>query len=116
MHSSRKRTARLLTVSGSVEIGRSVSRGEEGLHLEGVWVNPPPGHVTCDACWEANPSTPIDRQTPVKTLPFSKLRLRVLKKHIGLNQTELLQRPTTDLERKLSFSEWNSIEFVEDYF
>ena len=44
---------------------------------------PPPGcrplpdHVTCDACWEANP--PVDRQTPVKTLPCHKPRLRSVK-------------------------------------
>ena len=37
----------------------------------------PPGHVTCDACWEANPS-PIDRQTIVKTLPCPKLGLRAV--------------------------------------
>ena len=33
------------------------------------------GHVTCDACWEANPHPPVDRQTPVKTLPYPKLHL-----------------------------------------
>ena len=33
----------------------------------------PPAHVTCDACWEANPT--LDRQTPVKTLPCPKLCL-----------------------------------------
>ena len=34
----------------------------------------PYGHVTCDVCWEANPTA--DRKTPVKTLPCPKLRLR----------------------------------------
>ena len=36
---------------------------------------PPPDvcHVTCDACWEANPS-PLDRQMPMKILPCPKLR------------------------------------------
>ena len=37
----------------------------------------PPPHVTCDACWEGNPR-PMDRQTPVKTLPCPKLRLRAV--------------------------------------
>ena len=45
--------------------------------------DPSPGHVTCDACWEANP--PVDRQTPVKTLPCPKPRLRaVINKLISL--------------------------------
>ena len=50
---------------------------------------PPSGHVACDACWmlvcdlwcmlgSQRPSLPVDRQTPVKTLPCLKLRLRVL--------------------------------------
>ena len=34
-------------------------------------------HVTCDACWDTDP-LPVDRQTPVKTLPGPKLRLRAL--------------------------------------
>ena len=34
-----------------------------------------PGHVTCDACWEAN--THVDRMTDTyKKLPCPKLRLR----------------------------------------
>ena len=39
---------------------------------------PPPhdGHVTCYACWEANPH--VDRQTPVKTLHCPKLHLRAV--------------------------------------
>ena len=45
MHSSRMRTARLLTVS------RSARGGGLPTSLEAD----PPGHVTCDACWEANP-------------------------------------------------------------
>ena len=40
------------------------------------WADPP-GHVTCDACWEANPHP--RGQTPVKTLPCPKLHLRVVK-------------------------------------
>ena len=50
MHSSRMRTSRLLTISYSAG---------------GICLNAPdadPGHVTCDACWEANPS-PVDRMT-----------------------------------------------------
>ena len=34
--------------------------------------------VTCDACWDANPQPPVDRQTPVKTLPWPKLLLRAV--------------------------------------
>ena len=30
----------------------------------------PYGHVTCDACWEANPTLWTEWQTGVKTLPF----------------------------------------------
>ena len=34
--------------------------------------------MTCDACWDANPPPPVDRQTPVKTLPWPKLLLRAV--------------------------------------
>ena len=35
----------------------------------------PPGHVTCDACWEATPSSPwTEWQTLVKILPCPELR------------------------------------------
>ena len=73
MHSSRMRTARLLTVSriqGGLHPGGFCI--QEGLH-SGAWsatggladpqvclqgVGIPPGHVTCDACLEANPPPP----------------------------------------------------------
>ena len=83
------KNARLLTVSRSIypmylEEGGSTSSGVCIQELGGgVGQSPPdsdsPGHVTCDACWEANPH-PVDRQTPVKTLPCPKLRLRAVKK------------------------------------
>ena len=64
MHSSRMRTARLLAVSGGggLHPGGSASMG--GL---------PRGEVG------QTPLPPVDRQTPVKTLPCPKLRLRVVK-------------------------------------
>ena len=78
MHSSKMRTDRLLTVSRSIQ-------WEEGLHLAGgggVGRHPRSATgvggggvgqtcVICDACW--------DRQTPVKSLPCPKLRLRAIK-------------------------------------
>ena len=78
MHSSRMRTARLLTVSCSARGG-----GEQGIYphpplmqtpldAHPSWMHTPfdvdptgcthPGHVTCDACWEATP-TPVNRMT-----------------------------------------------------
>ena len=27
------------------------------------WDFPAPGHVTCDACWEANPPPPVNKMT-----------------------------------------------------
>ena len=37
----------------------------------------PPGHVTCGACWVANPPLiPVDRMTDTCTLSCPKLRLR----------------------------------------
>ena len=64
MHSTRMHGARLLTVSrGSTE-----------------WEHRGGGdHVTCDACWEVKPP-PVDRQTSVKTLPCTQLRLRTVMK------------------------------------
>ena len=62
MHSSRMRTARLLTVSRSA--GGGSAQPER------------PGHVTCDACWECHP-TPCGQKewhTLVKILPCRKLR------------------------------------------
>ena len=76
MHSSRIRTARLLTVS------RSIPWGEGGLPnppdadplldadpppLLDADPHPfldadPPGHVTCNTCWEVNPH-PVNRMT-----------------------------------------------------
>ena len=45
-------------------------------------IPPPLGHVTCDAVMHAGkptPLPPVDRQTPVNTLPCPKLRLRAVK-------------------------------------
>ena len=39
------RTTHLLTVSHSIPWG---------VYVQGGWADPP-GHVTCDACWEDNP-------------------------------------------------------------
>ena len=61
MHSSRMRTARLLTVSCSAGGCRPLDADPPDTD--------PPGHVTCDACWEVNTPPPVDRQTPVRTLP-----------------------------------------------
>ena len=69
MHSSRMRTVRLLTVSP-----------EEGISIQWGWTDPP-GHVTSDACWEANPPplwTEGMTHTCKKTLPCPKFRLRVV--------------------------------------
>ena len=55
MHSSRMCTTRLLTVS-------HVSQGGGGLPNPSSLDADPPGHVTCDACWEAN-SPAVDRMT-----------------------------------------------------
>ena len=74
-----------------------------------------PGNMTFDACWEANSLHPHRQTNTCENITLLQTSFTG-GKHIGLNQTKLLQRPTTDLERKLSFSEWNSIEFVEDYF
>ena len=59
MHSRRIHTARLLTVSSS--IGESA----QPPWMQTLWMQTPigirhpggtpPGHVTFDACWEANP-------------------------------------------------------------
>ena len=67
MHSSRMRTARLLTVSRSSQGG-----GEVGASAQSHWMQTPPGadspgHVTCHACWEANP--PPLAQNDWQTLP-----------------------------------------------
>ena len=73
MHSSRMRTARLLTVSRS-SIRILVGRGEEcgGLPSEGVMGSAFPWHC-------GNADTPVNRQTSVKTLPFPILRMRAIK-------------------------------------
>ena len=47
----------------------------------------PPGHVTCVACQDSDP--PLDRQTPVKTLPWPKLRLRAVKRPNIVHKIEL---------------------------
>ena len=49
MHSSRMRTARLLTVSRSIPCIGGGCLPNPALDID------PPGHVTCDACWEAKP-------------------------------------------------------------
>ena len=98
MHSSRMRTARLLTVSRSTPWGWGCSASRSVLHPEGVctqgrsasrrvciqvrWAEIP-SYVICDACSEDNPPPPVDRQTPVKTLPYPKLRLRVIKNWVN---------------------------------
>ena len=98
MHSSRMRTAHLLTVSRNIPLG---GRGvclqgglppgrvciHGGLHPGEGWAHSssrsayragrprppgcrPPGHVNCDACWQANPT--VDRQTSENiTLPLT---------------------------------------------
>ena len=43
----------------------------------------PPDHVTFDVCSEATPP-PVDRQTPVKTLPCPKFRLRAVIRYFCL--------------------------------
>ena len=43
------------------------------------WMQTPPAHVTCDACWQAtHHCEQNDWQTPVKILPCPKLRLRAV--------------------------------------
>ena len=64
---------RLSTVSRSIPC---IPGGVEGESAQPLLDADPPGHVTCDACWEA--TSPPDRQTPVKTLPSPKLRLRAV--------------------------------------
>ena len=87
MHSNRMRTARLLTVFHSIPC---ISGG--GLpNPAGCRPHPPEGrprgcrspldadphgHVTCDACWEANP-LPLWTNT-LKILPCPKLRLQTI--------------------------------------
>ena len=39
------------------------SSGEGGLPTPPDADPPPPGHVTCDACREANTPSPVDRMT-----------------------------------------------------
>ena len=51
MHSRRMRTARLLTVSRSAQGWGGSAQPRDA---------DPPGHVTCDACWEATP-TPCEQ-------------------------------------------------------
>ena len=48
----------------------------------------PPSHGTCDTCWEATPM--VDRQTPVKTLPCPKLRLRTVIIFFCIRKTKLV--------------------------
>ena len=57
MHSSRMHTARLLTVLHPVVLGGSAPPPTCRPLLDAD----PPGHVTCDACWEAIP--PMNRMT-----------------------------------------------------
>ena len=82
MHSSRMRTAHLLTISHSAQGGlptpvtnpldahppggRDPPGGRHPMEADTPWRQTlpggrPPGHVTCDACWEANP--PVKRMT-----------------------------------------------------
>ena len=46
----------------------------------------PSDHVTCGACWEA---TPMDGQTPEKTLPYPKLRLGAVKTNVNFASLSL---------------------------
>ena len=86
MHSSRMRTARSLTISHSIPgvicptpLDADPPGCRPFLHADPPWMLTPAGyrpsldadtsldadppfHVTCDACWEANP-TPMNRMT-----------------------------------------------------
>ena len=99
MHSSRMHTARLMTISHSIPCnsGGSTSRGVcfkwglhpgEGICIQGIclqkeglppgagggWADPPDAETpwSCDlGCMlESKPPSPVDRQTPVKLLPY----------------------------------------------
>ena len=74
MHSSRMRTARLLTVCRSIRWavcpiplldadppGCRLPLDADPPDAEPPRSRPPPSYVTCDACWEANPP-PLDRR------------------------------------------------------
>ena len=64
MHSSRMRTVRLLTVSvvlGAVCIWGEGWADPSGCRPPFLLDAEPPGHVTCDACREANYPSPVDR-------------------------------------------------------
>ena len=63
MHFNRMRTARLLTVSCTIRRGPPLDadppRMQTPLDADS------PGHVTSDACWEANPP-PVDRRNDTR--------------------------------------------------
>ena len=63
MHSSGMCTACLLTVYLSISGGRSAHPpGGRPPWMQTPLDADPPGHVTCDACWEANhPPFPVNR-------------------------------------------------------
>ena len=102
MHSSRMRTARLLIVSCSIPC---ISGGGGGSAQPPLMQNPspmqtpgcrlpagcrPPGHVTCDACWEANPL--VDRRNDTRLWKHYIPATTVA----GGNETNLGQRRNLD--------------------
>ena len=71
-HSCSMRTARLLTISRSIPciLGRGdLPNKPPRYRLSRPLGCRPPGHVTCDACWEANPPPWTEWQMLVKILP-----------------------------------------------
>ena len=77
MHSSRMRTAGLLTVSHSIPcISGGICPTPSDVDRPPGCRLPPPGHVTCDTCSEANPSPP--REQKEWHIAFTPLLLRAV--------------------------------------
>ena len=69
MHSSRMRTARLLTVSYSAGGGGICPTPTPGYRTPMDADPPPLGYVTCDTCWEGNPPDRLTDACENITLP-----------------------------------------------